>query len=190
MCRNTILGMALAILAGWPAAAQRMPPESRPRAEQYATWRAMLSDSDRALGEGRLEEAEAGLLTVIEQARAAKHEGLLLARAIDRLADLHVEQGELEEAELLYTESAGLWARLLGETQPRLGVTLHNLGVVYLRQERVEQARGSLRRALAIFESSIGERSPQAIRTRQILQTLDARGTQPQGLLGQAPRSR
>ena len=171
--------MALALFVAWPLAAQRMPPESRPRAEQHAAWRAMLSASDEALGDGRWDEAEAGLVAVIEQARAVEHEGLLLARAVDRLADLRREKDELDEAERLYRESAALWTRLLGESQPRLGVTLHNLGVVYLTQERLAEARDSLERALVIFESSMGHDSAHANRTRQLLQTLDRQRSVP-----------
>lgn len=156
-----------------PASAQLMPPESRPRAERYAAWRTMLEDADEAVAEGRWEQAEKTLVAVVEQARALDSPNLVLARAVDRLGDLRRELGRFDEAATLYRESAQLWERLLGGSQPRLAVTLHNLGVVYVHLERYDDARGSLERALEIVERSIGADSVHAQNSRRVLESID-----------------
>ncbi len=168
-----IVASVLCLGAALPLSAQLMPPESRPRAERYAAWRSMLEDADDALAEGRWEQAEKTLLAVIEQARALDSPNLVLARAVDRLGDLRRELGRFDEAERLYRESAQLWQAVLGASQPRLAVTLHNLGVVYVQLQRYDDARSSLERALEIVERSIGTRSDIARNTLRVLKTID-----------------
>ena len=77
---------------------------------------------------------------------------MLLARALDGLADVRRAQQDWSEAEGLYLRSAAMWESLLGPDQPRLATTLHNLGVVYLRQDKASEAEVALQRALALWE--------------------------------------
>jgi hypothetical protein len=62
-----------------------------------------------------------------------------------------------------------MWVKLLGENQPRLATTLHNLGTVYIESGRPADAEPHLSRALAIWESTLGPDSPEAANTRRAL---------------------
>jgi tetratricopeptide (TPR) repeat protein len=167
--------LCLVLSLALPATAQHMPSGSRPRAERHAGWRSLLDDGERAMTERNWDAAESAFVSVIDDARTAGDRGLLLARALDGLADLRREIGRLQEAGELYLESADLLERVLGSRQPRLALTLHNLGVVYVEQERFDEAEAPLERALLIFEEAMGADSPQAASTRQVLDVLESR---------------
>jgi tetratricopeptide (TPR) repeat protein len=168
-------GLFLVLSLALPATAQHMPSESRPRAERHAGWRSLLEAGERAMTERDWDAAEFAFVSVIDDAREAGDGGLLLARALDGLADLRQETGRPREAGELYLESAELLERVLGPRQPRLALTLHNLGVVYVEQERFDEAEEPLERALFIFEDALGADSPQAKSTRQVLGVLKSR---------------
>jgi tetratricopeptide (TPR) repeat protein len=151
------------------AAAVAAPTASRERSRVLERLRADLRRAEEALGGGRLDAAAALYSGVAEEALALGRPNLPLARAIDGLADVRRLEGRLPDAAALYAESAALWPDLLGERQPRLATTLHNLGAVHLELGRPGDAAGPLRRALAIFEESFGPGSPQAAGTRALL---------------------
>ena len=172
--RVVIVAFTLGIFAATALAiAYPLPPGSRDRAEQYELWRAAVDKGERAMAEGRWSEAEAAFVRVIEESRAIDDRGLLLARAVDRLGDLRRRDERWQDAERLYLEAAALWERHLGPMQPRLAITLHNLGVVYIGQERYEQARTTLLRALDIVENTLGPEADQAADTRLALQATE-----------------
>jgi tetratricopeptide (TPR) repeat protein len=79
----------------------------------------------------------------------------------------------------MYLEAAELWEKHLGPEQPRLAITLHNLGVVYTGQERFEEARATLRRALAIIEQTLGADAAQTADTRLALEAIERRVRSP-----------
>lgn len=168
-------GLCLVWLLAPPAPAQHMPSSSKPRAERHAAWRALLDAAERAMIARDWDAAESAFASVIDDARAADDGGLLLARALDGLASLRHATGRLQEAGELYRESAKLLERALGPGQPRLALTLHNLGVVYVEQERFDDAREPLERALLVFEKTIGADSPQAESTRHVLGVAESR---------------
>jgi len=158
-----------------PAFGYPLPPGSAERAERYTLWRAEVGKGEQALTEGRWSEAETAFVTVIEQSRSANDTSLLLARALDRLGDLRRRDQRWSEAEELYLEAAGLWEKYLGPDQPRLAITLHNLGVVRIGQGRREDARATLGRALAIVEKTLGTECAQATETRKALEAAEGR---------------
>jgi len=137
--------------------------------------------AEEAVRQERLDDAERRYREVIEQAAGAADEGLPVARAIDGLADLCRDRGRLSEAALLYERSAAMWERLLGPGQPRLAVTQHNLGAVYLSMGKLQQAEERFLGALAIWEEVYGRDSPQAENSRRALRALAAEGASPQG---------
>jgi len=147
--------------------ATTLPRDSAERGRIYDGWRRQLEQAESAEAAGRIDEAEPLFRAVIDAAEPVAPRHLLLARALDGLADLCREQSRWGEAAEAYTRAAGLWGTLLGEDQPRLAVTLHNLGVVQLELGRADDARANLERALAIFESAYGPASEQARNTRR-----------------------
>jgi tetratricopeptide (TPR) repeat protein len=161
------LGMGTSVSAGYP-----LPRGSEQVAARQNAWRTLLEDAQDAVEADLWEEAEGLFESVIEQTRAANKRGMMLARALDGLAAARQRTSRFDDAARLYGEAAELWERLLGPAQPRLGVTLHNLGLSYIELERPDDARRSLERALSIFENSFGTASSQAVNTRTTLSRL------------------
>jgi tetratricopeptide (TPR) repeat protein len=149
--------------------AGQYPPWSQERAELLDDWRSRLDSAEELASGGKADQAEALYLDLLDEAARAENEGLLVARAADGLADLYRMGGRHTEAAALYRRSAVMWERLLGPRQPRLAVTLHNLGTVCLELGLAEEAERHLVRALAIFEESYGVDSPQAENSRRAL---------------------
>lgn len=166
--RAAIAPLLLALFAVTSLSAE-YPRHSRSRAEQQDTWRAQIRIAEEAVRQERQDEAESAFLDLIEQAANANDEGLLVARAVDGLGDLYRAQGRLPEAARLYERSASMWERLLGPRQPRLAVTYHNLGAVYLSMGDPQSAENRFVRALAIWEAVYGADSSQAGNSRRAL---------------------
>jgi tetratricopeptide (TPR) repeat protein len=167
----------LALAAAWSTVtAVELPPESRARAEQLDRWRAQIERARFEVAEGRADRGEVLFREVVEQADAQEENNLLLARAIDGLAEICSSQERFAEAAALYARAADMWERLLGPRQPRLATTLHNLGLVYRALERREEAEASLRRALAIWNETLGGESAEARTTRQAIDSLFREG--------------
>lgn len=158
-----------------PAFGYPMPPGSEERAERYALWRAEVEAGEQALTEARWIDAESAFVNVIEQSRAIDDTSMLFARALDGLGDLRRRDERWSDAEALYLEAAGLWEKFLGPNQPRVAITLHNLGVVRIGQGRYEAAQETLRRALAIIERTLGPDSAQAAETSLALAAAERR---------------
>jgi tetratricopeptide (TPR) repeat protein len=185
MTRPGTLFVLLLLLAA-PAFCEVIPPESRPHAARMDQWRTMLDAADEALRGERPQEAERIYTEVIAAAETLEKVNLLVARAIDALADLRAEQGRLSEAQALYRRAAKMWGKLLGPRQPRLAITLHNLAVVELALDRPEEARGHVLAALEIWELSLGSDSAQAQQSRALRERVAARLNQERGDAEQA----
>lgn len=138
-------------------------------------WREQIAAAEQAANEGRSAEAEALYRAVLEQSAAIDDPGLLVARAVDGLADLCRRDDRSAEARELYLRSAEMWERLLGPRQPRLAITLHNLGVVETARGEYAAAEPHLLHALSIWEESYGADSAQAENTRRALRALQRR---------------
>jgi tetratricopeptide (TPR) repeat protein len=136
--------------------------------------RTQLSRAEAAAKAGKSAEATALFQETIETATRLNQTTLLLARALDGLAELEFAAGRLPEAESLYLRSIPLWRKLLGADQPRLAISLHNLGVLHLDQQRYEPARVELTEALAIWVKVYGSDSAQAQNTRRAYQRASA----------------
>ena len=170
--RRITLGLALGALVAGAAGASRVPEESRKRAARTERWQASLEAAAAAAAVGRASEAESLYREVLEQAASPDGSAMRTAQAADGLADLYRTQGRMAQAAPLYVEAVALWERLLGASQPRLAVTLHNLGVVYTALEDWDAAQRTLDRALAIWEASLGADSVEAGNTRRARDTL------------------
>jgi tetratricopeptide (TPR) repeat protein len=177
--RAVARSLLLSLLAVGTLAAQ-YPPHSQRRAARHDAWREQLRLAEEAVRQERLDDAESAFRQVIDQAANAQNEGLAVARAVDGLADLCRDQGRLPEAAQLYERSASMWERLLGPLQPRLAVTYHNLGAVYLAMGEPRQAESRFLRALAIWEEAYGQDSAEAENSRRALRALASESSSSQ----------
>ena len=164
--------LLLLSFAGPMAAATEIPSWSKPRAERLDRWRSAIAEAEVQVDEGRLERSEQIYREVVDEAESMPGSRLLLARALDGLADVCRARSRHEEAARLYARSAEMWESLLGTGQPRLATTLHNLGLSYGALDQPEEADRVLRRALAIWQSSLGPDSAEAENTRRALARL------------------
>ena len=90
------------------------------RSERTARLRAELRAAEQAVVDDRQAEAEVAYRRIVEEMDATGSRTLLLARAIDGLADVLRGRERTAEAEPLYRRSIELWETLLGADQPRL----------------------------------------------------------------------
>lgn len=127
-----------------------------PRGADVTRIRGDLASATEALRGDRLDRAAELYRTVITETEAWNRPNLLLARAVDGLADVNREQGRYARAETLYLRAIPLWEQLLGADQPRLATTLNNLAAIYVDQGRLEEAEPRLRRARDIWTASFG----------------------------------
>jgi len=74
-----------------------------------------------------------------------------------------------------YLRAVELWTGLLGDDQPRVAVTLHNLAAVRMERGDLAAAEAPLKRALGIFDRVLGTDSSQAIGSRRALAELERR---------------
>lgn len=151
-----------------------VPTDAGSRGGTLERLRATLNEAERELDDGHLARAATLYRRAGEEASGLGGANLPLARALDGLADVHRLAGRPADAAELYVRSAAMWETLLGERQPRLAITLHNLGIVYLAQERGDLAAPYLRRALQIWEATLGPASPQALETGRALRRVEA----------------
>jgi tetratricopeptide (TPR) repeat protein len=168
-------GFLLALGLCLPSWAGDLPSRARARDPRVDELRSLVDRAESALGQGRLDEAETLYRRVLDDFDEAEPPNLLLARAVDGMADLCRAQQRLDEAERFYLRAAALWEPLLGPRQPRLATTLHNLGLVYLESGKLEEAEPTLTRALEIWEQTLGPESGQAQLTRQAVRQIAAR---------------
>jgi hypothetical protein len=140
------------------------------RGQALERQREALDGAERARSDEHYARARTLYLEVLDA--SAEAPSLPRARALDGLADIERERGRPAEAADLYRRSAALWERLLGPEQPRLAVTLHNLGVVEAARSRPDLARAPLERALAIWNRAYGADSRQSANTRRLLERL------------------
>jgi tetratricopeptide (TPR) repeat protein len=171
MSRPVVIAVLLAGLSLSPVHASTIA-DAEKRGPDVKRVRSLLDEAEAALAGRRLEDAAGLFQRALDIATTRRHPNLPLARAIDGLADVHRLQRRFVEAEKLYLRSVEMWAELLGEKQPRLAVTLHNLGVVCIELGRPADAEPHLGRALAIWEATLGPESPEALNTRRALARL------------------
>jgi len=171
--------LAFLVLAGMGMAA---------RADE-SVWQARMDAAERAEREGRSEDAEAFLLAAVREA-GRPGSVLLMARSLEAQADFYERAGRTTEAEPLYVQSVEIWERVLGDGQPRVGIPLHNLAVLRLKQCRVEEALPLIRRVLDLWRETLGPAHPDrltAIRTEATLLRRCGRADEAEKVDAQAP---
>lgn len=154
--------------------ASAIPQRSAERARLFDEWRKTLEAADGARSERQHTEAAAFYRSVIESAEASHPRHLLVARAIDGLADVHRMQQRWNEAAAGYARSAAMWADLLGADQPRRAVSLHHLGMAQMELEQLAAAEQSFGEARRIFALAFGADSGEALNTQRALERVQA----------------
>ena len=172
---RSLLLVSLLSFASAPMLLGGTPPDSRIRGDRLDALRATLEQAGEALQSGDTGQAGRCYTEVIETLDADVRPSLLLARAVDGLADVRRVEGRLDQAETGYLRAAELWAELLGDDQPRLAVTLHNLAAVRMARGDLAAAEAPLKRALEIFDRMLGAASSQANGSRRALAELERR---------------
>jgi len=171
----------LLLLGGWTAVvADPLPvlsPASRVRAERVQRWRSALDAAESARTADRPAEAKAIYRELLAEADAdaPPPPAMLLARAVDGLADVERVAGSLAEAATLYERALPLWRRVLGPDQPRVATTLQNLAMVRLELGDTAQAAAALREALAIWDGWSDAPAAEVGAARALLDRIEAR---------------
>ena len=129
---------------------------SKDRAEQARVWRNTLDESRRAVHAGASDRAEALLVELLQPPRAGDVPRMLQARANDELADLYRQTDRPQLAIPRYQQSILALKQLFGPGQPRVAVSLHNLGICHGRAGDPEAARRVLDEALELWRATSG----------------------------------
>jgi tetratricopeptide (TPR) repeat protein len=130
---------------------------------EYGAWQAHLDSATLAEADGRTEDAERFLLDALEEAEKPGRPRMDLAVSVEALADFYHRVGRLADSETHYLRAASLWEELLGPDQPRVGITVHNLAVVYLEDCRVDEALPLIARVVGLWERTLGADHPDRI---------------------------
>ena len=177
-----VLGALLALAAGTLPA----------MGADESVWQMHMDTARQAEREGRGTDAEASLLAAEHEARRSGSARLLVARSLEALADFYHHTGRHSEAEPLYLRCAQIWEEILGPDQPRVGIPLHNLAVLYLSRCRVAEALPLVHRVLDLWEKTLGPAHPDrvtAIQTEATLLRRCGRATDAATLEARAPVS-
>lgn len=148
------------------------------RAELFREWSERLDRASAAMQRGEKDAAVGEYEAILGEAAARAEEGILVARAEDGLGDVLRERHDFAGATPHYERSAESFKRLLGESQPRLAVTLHHLGLCYVETGRWTEAETVLRETLRIWRAS-GAADGRVRETEEILDAALERRTIP-----------
>ncbi len=106
--------------------------------------------------QGRNDEALDLLQQGVDLRQAIDPDSLVLAEAINNLANLYWQLGNLDEAERLHNEALAIRSRRRGPNSQDAAVSLNNLGVIERQRENWPEAQRLLSRALEIWENELG----------------------------------
>ena len=97
-----------------------------------------------------------------------------LARSLDGLAALYVQEARYVEAEAMLERAVSIH-ELGGSERVELGQSLGQLGMAYAGQERLPEAQEALRRSLEIVEQELDADHPLVAATRVNYERINAR---------------
>ncbi|KAM7515872.1 hypothetical protein LguiA_005455 [Lonicera macranthoides] len=107
-------------------------------------WRSFTDKGRELFLQGKLEDSEQLFLAALKEAKEGFGErDLHVASACNNLAELYRSKKTFDKAELLYLEQISILETAVVPDAIRVGTALHNLGEVYLMQEKLEEARAS-----------------------------------------------
>jgi len=126
-------------------------------------WQAYMDAASLADAEGRPEDAESSLLEALREAEHPGSARMHLAFSVEALAEHYHRAGRRDEAEAFYLRSVELWEELLGPEQPRIGIPIHNLAVLNLKDCRVDEALPLIARVVELWERTLGTDHPDRV---------------------------
>ncbi len=127
---------------------------------QDARWKKNMSLGERALEEGRYDEAEKMFLACVSDAENFGASDERLPLSLNNLAWLYRLQGKYAEAEPLYQRALGIYETALGPEHPYVATGLNNLAGLYHTQGKYAEAEPLYQRSLAIREKALGPEHP------------------------------
>lgn len=132
------------------------------------TLRSQLTAALKAYEERHWSEAEAAFQAVMGDVEVS-HNDAVLAGALYYLGSISQQQGKVTEAEPLFQRALAIWDATPDPDPQMLGLTLQDLGGLYIGRNETDRAEPLLKRALAIAEASLG---PDHLQVRIALQNL------------------
>lgn len=109
------------------------------------------------------EEARGNLKTVILKCESSRSNRPLCASARESLAMIHLKSGDLRLAEEMMLNAVSLRLSVQGREHPHYARALTNLGEVYRKQGRDEEALSRFSEALEIQEEKLGDHPKVAV---------------------------
>ena len=80
------------------------------------------------------------------------------ATTLNALAVAHLNEGSTQESDDLVRQALVIFDKQVGRDDPDYGITLHNLGTIRARQNRLAEAAVRFEQSLAIFEHTGSEK--------------------------------
>ncbi|MGV7213225.1 CHAT domain-containing tetratricopeptide repeat protein [Bradyrhizobium sp. UFLA05-112] len=152
-------GLALALGASFATSAT---------AQNFAVQSAKINELSRA---GKYAEAlplAQAMVASLEKSNNSRD----LAGALNNIAQIHVAQGDDDQAEPLYKRAIALLEKSLGLDTVEIAPELNNLAALYQRQQRFADAEPLFKRALAIREKTLPREHPDVGQSLNNLATL------------------
>jgi tetratricopeptide (TPR) repeat protein len=171
----SVLGMLGRYDEAIPLFEQSVDVLSKAYGEEHAVIARLLYESGgtyAALGQSEpAREHYAESLEIREQVLGDNHPDL--ARSLDGLAALYVQEARYAEAEAMLERAVAIHEQ--GGTEPvELGQSLGQLGLAYAGQNRVPEAQEALRRSLEIVEQELDADHPLVAATRENYERISA----------------
>lgn len=116
--------------------------------------------AEEAAGHSHFKEAEEHWWLAMREAEDAQSPQMV-CMCLDGLADLLIKQARWAEATPLYRESLSKKMIALGDSHPVVGRAHNSLALSLYKHGKVEEAEHCLRRALFIFQETIGLACPE-----------------------------
>lgn len=130
-------------------------------AETAVRVRALIGRATNLYYAGDYDAAEPLLTEALARAPASAAASRETARALNMLAGLHDERGDLAGAEALGRRAVELWRGALGDDHPELAMGLNNLAVLLTQRGETGEAQVLFREALAIRRRVFGDAHPE-----------------------------
>jgi len=114
------------------------------------SWKDAVAKSERLKQEGRIEEAEQELRSVLEQGGANRLTAAAQARLHHDLGSLSQDRHRQQEAMLHYKRAIAAWEQAGPRYQLHLASTINNLACLLWEEGRLSEANRTLQRSVAI----------------------------------------
>lgn len=127
-------------------------------------WQKYRTSGERALNQGKLEEAESMWLAAMEETEDFSEDDPRRATTLEGLAEAYFRQGKHSSAEQCCRQVLRIYERALGTDHPDVGVTANNLAMLLHAQRKYADAEPLYKQALNIRQKALGNNHPDVIR--------------------------